>query len=105
MKITRMGIDPGKSTFHVHAVERDGKVVVEKRTTRRGLARFMRELEPCVAGLEACGGAHHWARLLRGMGHDARLISPQFVVLFGFSVCRSVPDAVTHLFADSALKP
>ena len=105
MKISRMGIDLGESTFHVHAVERGGKVVVEKRMTRRGLARFMRELEPCVVGLEACGGAHHWARLLRGMGHDARLISPQFVVLFGFSVCRSVPDAVTLLFADSALKP
>ena len=36
-------------------------------------------LEPCVVGLEACGGAHHWARLLCGMGHDARLMSPQFV--------------------------
>lgn len=47
--------------------------------TRRALARFMRNLEPCLVGLEACGGAHHWARMLRAMGHDARLMSPQFV--------------------------
>ncbi|MCY4560676.1 MAG: IS110 family transposase [Chloroflexi bacterium] len=79
MKITRMGIDLGKSAFHVHAVDRSGGVVVEKRLTRRGLARFIEELEPCLIGLEACGGAHHWARRLRGMGHDARLMSPQFV--------------------------
>lgn len=79
MKITRIGIDLGKSVFHVHAVDRKGKVLVEKKMTRRALARYMRELEPCLVGLEACGGAHHWARMLRAMGHDARMMSPQFV--------------------------
>ena len=79
MKITRIGIDLGKSTFHVCATNRSGKVVLEKVFTRRALRRFMAGLEPCLVGLEACGGAHHWARLLCGMGHDARLMSPQFV--------------------------
>lgn len=79
MKITRVGIDLGKSAFHVHAVGRDGKVVMEKRFTRRALVRFLGEVEPCLVGLEACGGAHHWARVLRELGHDARLMSPQFV--------------------------
>ena len=79
MTITQVGVDLGKSGFHIHAVDRRGKVVVEKRVTRRSLARFMRELEPCLVGLEACGGAHHWARTFRAMGHDARLMSPQFV--------------------------
>ena len=79
MKITRIGIDLGKLAFHVHAVDRKGKVLVEKKMTRRALAGFMRDLEPCLVGLEACGGAHHWARMLRAMGHDARLMSPQFV--------------------------
>ena len=79
MKITRIGIDLGKSTFHVCATDRSGKVVLEKVFTRRALRQFMAGLEPCVVGLEACGGAHHWARLLCGMGHDARLMSPQFV--------------------------
>ena len=79
MKITRVGIDLGKSAFHVHAVDRRGQVVVERRLTRRALSRFMAELEPCVVGLEACGGAHYWARELRGMGHDTRVMSAQFV--------------------------
>lgn len=60
-------------------MDRDGKVVVEKRVTRRALARFMCELEPCLVGPEACGGAQHRARAFRAMGHDARLISPHFV--------------------------
>ena len=78
-KITRIGIDLGKSTFHVYAVDRSGQVVVEKKFTRRALERFMAEQAPCLVGLEACGGAHHWARVLRALGHDARLMSPQFV--------------------------
>jgi len=56
-----------------------GRVVLEKRFTRRGLERFVRAHPPCVVGLEACGGAHHWARTLRALGYDARLMSAQFV--------------------------
>ena len=78
-KITRMGIDLGKNTFHVCAMDRSGRVVLEKRFTRRGLEKFVRAHEPCVVGMEACGGAHHWARELRAMGYDARLMSAQFV--------------------------
>ena len=51
-----------------------------KRFTRRGLEKFVRAHEPCVVGMEACGGAHHWAaRSLRALGYDARLMSAQFV--------------------------
>ena len=78
-KITRMGIDLGKNTFHLCAMDRAGHVVLAKRFTRRGLEKFVRAHEPCPVGMEACGGAHHWARLLRGLGYDARLMSAQFV--------------------------
>ena len=78
-KITRMGIDLGKNTFHVCAMDRSGRVVLEKRFTRGGLEKFVRAHERCVVGMEACGGAHHWARELRAMGYDARLMSAQFV--------------------------
>ena len=78
-KVTRMGIDLGKNTFHLCAMDRAGHVVLEKRFTRRGLEKFLRAHEPCVVGMEACGGAHHWARLLRGLDYDARLMSAQFV--------------------------
>jgi transposase len=79
MKITRLGIDLGKNIFHVHGVDRTGQTVVQKGLTRRQLERFVTEAEPCLVGMEACAGAHHWARLLTGLGHDARLMSPQFV--------------------------
>ena len=80
MKKTRIGTDLGKSTFHVCATDRSGRrVVSDKALSRRGLRQFMAGLEPCLVGLDACGGTHHWARLLFGMGHDARLMSPQFV--------------------------
>ena len=78
-KITRMGIDLGKNTFHVCAMDRAGHVVMTKRFTRRGLEKFLHAHEPCVVGMEACGGAHHWARKLRALGYDARLMSAQFV--------------------------
>ena len=78
-KITRMGIDLGKNTFHLCAMDRAGRVVVEKRFTRRGLEKFARAHEPCVVGMEACGGAHHWARMLGALGYEARLMSAQFV--------------------------
>ena len=78
-KIIRLGIDLGKTTFHVCALDRAGHVVLAKRFTRRGLEQFLRAHEPCVVGLEACGGAHHWARLLGALGYDARLMSAQFV--------------------------
>ena len=78
-KITRMGIDLGKNTFHVCAMDRTGHVVMTKRFTRRGLEKFLHVHEPCVVGMEACGGAHHWARTLRALGYDARLMSAQFV--------------------------
>ena len=78
-KITRMGIDLGKNTFHVCAMDRTGHVVMTKRFTRRGLEKFLHAHEPCVVGMEACGGAHHWARTLRALGYDARLMSAQFV--------------------------
>ena len=55
-KIIRLGIDLGKNTFHVCAMDRAGHVVLAKRFTRRGLEQFLRTHEPCVVGLEACGG-------------------------------------------------
>lgn len=78
-KITRMGIDLGKNDFHVCAMDRRGRVLMTKRFTRRGLEKFVRAQERCLVGMEACGGAHHWARMLRALGYDARLMSAQFV--------------------------
>ena len=74
-----VGIDLAKHTFHLHGVDVQGKVVTRKKLGRSKLIAFMANLPPCLIGMEACGGAHDWARKFRAMGHDVRLMSPQFV--------------------------
>jgi len=78
-EIKVLGIDLGKNTFHLHGVDRHGKMVFRKTLTRKKLVEFMARLKPCLVGMEACGGSHHWARKFREFGHDVRLMAPQFV--------------------------
>ena len=77
--IKTLGIDLAKSSFQLHGVDDSGKRVLKRKLNRSKLAQFIANLEPCLIGMEACGGAHHWARLFRDMGHDVRLIAAQFV--------------------------
>ena len=79
MAITCIGLDLAKNGFQVHGVDGRGKVVVRKTLRRCEVSRFFANLPPCVVGMEACGGAHYWSREVLSYGHDARLISPQFV--------------------------
>jgi transposase len=79
MKITRIGLDLAKEVFQVHGVDRAGQAVVRRRLRRGEVLKFFAGLEPCLVGMEACGGAHHWGRELMKLGHQVRLISPQFV--------------------------
>jgi len=88
-----VGIDLAKSVFHLHGVNGQGKVVICKKLSRRKLTEFMVRLSPCLVGLEACGGSHDWARRLMAMGHDVRLISPQFVKPYVKSNKNDVADA------------
>jgi len=79
MKITTLGIDLAKNVFQIHGVDALGKVIVKKQLKRDQLAAYLVNLPPCLIGMEACGGAHHWARKLMGFGHTVRLMAPQFV--------------------------
>ena len=79
MKITTVGIDLAKNVFQIHAVDERGKVVVKKQLKRNQVIPFFTNLEPCLIGMEACGGAHYWARKLGQLGHTAKLMAPQFV--------------------------
>ncbi len=92
-QITYLGVDLSKKTFHACGMTRNGRVVLEKRFTRTQLERFAEQLPPCRIGLEACGSAHHWARLFRRQGHDAQLISPHFVKPFVKSNKNDARDA------------
>lgn len=79
MNITALGIDIAKNVFELHGVNERGKVVLKKSLTRKKLVEFMAQLPPCLVGIEACGGSHHWGRTLSKMGHTVKLMNPQFV--------------------------
>jgi transposase len=79
MQATTIGLDIAKSVFQLHGVDRRGKVVLRKRLSRAKVLGLFANLPPCVIGLEACGGAHHWARELTRLGHEVRLMPPQYV--------------------------
>lgn len=74
-----IGIDLAKNIFQVHGNDSKGKAVLRKRLSREKLVEFMTNLTPCLVGLEACGGAHYWARTFQAMGHEVKMMSPQFV--------------------------
>jgi transposase len=78
-KITHIGVDLAKNVMQVHAVDSAGRVVVRKALARERFVSWFANLEPCLVAMEACGAAHYWARKLRALGHDVRLIPPQFV--------------------------
>lgn len=77
--IIRIGIDTSKSVFQLHGVDEAEKPVLRKRLRRRQLLEFLARLEPTKIGLEACGGAHHWAREIKKLGHEPLLLPPQYV--------------------------
>lgn len=79
MKVTTIGIDLAKLTFQVHGVNAQGHTVLKKALRRDQVTQFFANLPPCRIGMEACASSHHWARVLRGYGHEVRLIAPQFV--------------------------
>jgi transposase len=79
MKLTTIGIDLAKNVFQLHGVDQHGKAVLKKQLKRDQMAVFFANTPPCLVGLEACSGAHHWARKLGSFGHTVKLIAPQFV--------------------------
>ena len=79
MKIKTLGIDLAKSVFHLYGVDAHGKALMKKRLSRKKLLEYMANLRPCLIGMEACGGAHYWARAFRELGHEVKLMSPQYV--------------------------
>lgn len=77
--VTLVGIDLGKHSFHLHGQDRQGKAVFRKKVNRKQLIEFFATLQACTVVMEACAGAHYMARKLETLGHQVKLISPQFV--------------------------
>jgi transposase len=94
MAIVFVGIDLAKNVFAVHAVDERGQpALVRPAVPRAKLLELMASLPPCVVGMEACSGAHHWARLFQGLGHTVRLIAPKFVAPYRLSGRQAKNDA------------
>jgi transposase len=79
MEIRTLGIDLAKSVFQLHGVDEEGNVVLRKKLRRAALLDVLRDLPPCLIGMEACASSHHWAREITALGHEVRLIPPAYV--------------------------
>jgi transposase len=79
MTTIMIGLDLAKNVLQVHGVDCAGKVTIRRRLRRAQVEALFAELGPCVVGMEACGGAHHWARTLRRLGHEVRLMPAHYV--------------------------
>ena len=94
MTIVTLGIDLAKNIFALHGVTADGKVELQRPAVRRDkLEEFVAALPPCLIGMEACSGAHEWARRFARYGHTVKLIAPKFVAPYRLSGKRGKNDA------------
>jgi len=83
-KVCRIGLDIAKNYFQAHGVDKHGKGMLNRKLRRDDVLPFFANLPPCLVGIEACAGAHNWAREIEGLdaGHTVRLISPRHVKPF-----------------------
>jgi transposase len=94
MAIVFVGVDLAKNVFAVHGVNEAGKAELIRPNVPRGkLKELIAALPPCTIGMEACTGAHHWAREFQALGHAARLMAPKFVAPYRMSGKRGKNDA------------
>lgn len=82
MNITTLGIDLAKTSFSIVGMNEHGKVLLRKTLTRKKLLPFIAQQPICLIGMEACSGAHHWARKFKELGHQVGIIAPRFVQPF-----------------------
>ena len=79
MQITTIGLDTAKNLFQVHGADAQGRPVLKQKLARGKVQEFFATLPRCLVGLEACAAAHYWARELTKLGHEVRLMPPQYV--------------------------
>ncbi|MEX3846680.1 IS110 family transposase [Paraburkholderia sp. BR10882] len=94
MSIVTLGIDLAKNIFALHGVDGAGKMVLIKpRVSRNQLVTLIAQLPPCLIGMEACSGAHHWGRVFQRHGHTVKLMAPKLVAPYRMSGKRGKNDA------------
>ncbi|BCV55389.1 hypothetical protein TUM17383_36360 [Shewanella algae] len=103
MKITTIGLDIAKLVFHAVAVNKAGKLVRKKMLKRKEVLGFFAKLEPCLVAIEACGGAHYWNREITALGHQVKLLPPQYVIPYRQGNKNDYNDALA--IAEAAQRP
>ena len=102
-EISIIGVGLAKNVFQLHGAAADGSVMFRKKLSRQQFQRFMAEHPQCLVVMEACGGAHHWARELVRVGHEVKLIAPRYVKPF---IKRQENDAAyAEAIVEAALRP
>jgi transposase len=91
--VTTVGIDLAKQVFSVHGVDATGRTVLRRTVRREQLVALVAQWPACLIGLEACSGAHEWARRFQGLGHTVRLMAPKFVAPYRKSAKNDGNDA------------
>ena len=81
-EVSTIGLDLAKNVFQVHGADASGRVVIRKQLRRGQVLAFFSLQPPCVVAMEACSGAHFWAREIGKLGHEMRLIPPAYVKPF-----------------------
>ena len=95
MKFKRIAIDTSKHVFTIHGVDERDQPILRREFKRVQIEAFFSRLPGTEVVLEACGGSHHWARMLQGMGHQVRLIPPQYVKPF-VKLCAPAHNFTNH---------
>ena len=102
-KLSILGIDIAKQVFHLVGMDVHGTIVIRKRLSRAQLMAFIAQLAPTLIGLEACRGAHYWARRFREHGHEVKLMAPQFVTPYRKANKNDLRDA--EAIAEAVTRP
>ena len=90
-EVVTVGLDLAKQVFQAHGADAEGMPLFNRKLRRAEVLRFFEKLPRCLVGMEACSGAHFWAREIAALGHDVKLIPPAYVTPF---VKRGKTDAV-----------
>jgi transposase len=101
--IATIGIDIGKNTFHLVGLDQNGAIVMRQKFSRRQIEARLANTPPCLIGMEACVGAHHLSRQLKGYGHDARLMPARYVRPYSKGQKNDFRDA--EAIAEAVLRP
>src|SRR5437762_10914785 len=102
-KLSVLGIDLAKQVFHLVGMDAHGTMLVRTRLYRAQMMAFIAQLPPTLIGMEACGGAHDWARRFREHGHEVRLMAPQFVTPYRKAHKNDMRDA--EAIAEAMTRP